>query len=62
MKLVKLKIFDNLLMQYANVSGSDTWFDYSSVSKAYTQLLTVGNNSRFEVHEIVLTTVCRLEE
>lgn len=62
MKIYKYKIFDNLFMQYSEVSGTNTWFTLPSVAEAYTQLLTIGNNSRFEVHEIFLTTVCRFEE
>lgn len=62
MKIYKYRVFDNLLMEYVEVSGVNTWFTLPSVAEAYTRLLTIGNNSRFEVHEIFLTTVCRLEE
>lgn len=62
MKIYKYKIFDNLLLHYSEVNGVNTWFTLPSVAEAYCQLLTIGNNARYEVHEIMLTTVCRLEE
>lgn len=61
MKLYKYKIFDLKLMQYIEVSGFNTWFTLPEVAEAYTKLRTNENNSRYEVHEIYLTTICRLE-
>lgn len=61
MKLYKFKMFDNQNMEYVSVSGQDTWFTYPEVAKAYTQLLTLLTNNRYEVHQIYLTTLCVLE-
>ena len=62
MVIFKLKIFDSLLKEYSQVEGIDTWFTYADVAKAFTHLMAIDSNNRFEVHEIVLAKVCRLED
>lgn len=62
MTIFKLKIFDNLLKEYSQVEGIDTWFTYSDVAKAFTHLMSIDSNNRFEVHQITLTKICKLED